>query len=294
MTAPVLDTLAGVEPVTKPGIYDMPNAAYHADPVVCGSLSSSGARKLLPPGCPALFRHEREHGRPEKRVFDLGHAAHTLVLGVGPEIVTVDADDWKTKAAREAQAAAYAAGKVPLLTAEREQVDAVAAALRQHTYASALFDPARGGAAEQSLFWRDSHHEVWRRARLDWLPAQQPNGRMILADYKTARSAEPEAFAKSFANYGYHQQAAWYIDAAQALDLATDVAFVFVVQEKTPPYLVTVFEPDQTALRIGRHLNGRALDLFAQCMTSGTWPGYSAEVELLSLPPWVTNKYLEI
>jgi len=37
--------------ITEPGVYALPADVYHADPVAGGSLSSSGAKKLL--ACPA-------------------------------------------------------------------------------------------------------------------------------------------------------------------------------------------------------------------------------------------------
>jgi len=150
-------------PVTAPGVYDIPEHEYHADPIAGGSLSSSGARKLLTPGCPALYRHSVDHGNEHKAAFDFGHAAHKLVLGVGAEIVPVDADDWRTKAAKEAKEAAYAAGKVPLLVADVILVHNMADAIRNHPVASALFDPERG-KAEQSLFWPDIASGVWLRS----------------------------------------------------------------------------------------------------------------------------------
>ncbi|WP_100499403.1 PD-(D/E)XK nuclease-like domain-containing protein [Geodermatophilus chilensis] len=296
------EVLAAPE-VTEPGVYpDLHEDDYHADPVPGGSLSSSGARKLLPPSCPAIFRHEQLHGSPKKRTFDLGHAAHKAVLGVGADVVTVDADDWKTKAAREQRDTAHAAGKVPLLAHEVAQVDAMAAAIRQHPMASALFNPERGGKPEQSLFWRqqipvatpDRQQQVWRRARLDWLPKLTPGGRLILADYKTAACAEPGAFRKTAFNLGYHVQAAWYIDAVSALGLAEDIAFVFVVQEKTAPYPVTVCELDHDALRIGRVLSQQALSIYADCQRTDRWPGYSDQVELISPPPWVVNEFKDL
>ena len=62
--------------LTEPGQYGgVTPEVYHADPVFGGSLSSSGARALLPPSCPALFRHKQLHGEPPKAEFDFGHAA---------------------------------------------------------------------------------------------------------------------------------------------------------------------------------------------------------------------------
>lgn len=275
--------------ITEPGCYDLPEKAYHSDPVPGGSLSSSGARRILPPSCPAIFRHEQLNGRPEKRQFDFGHAAHAEVLGSGAPLVVVDAEDWRTKAARDQRDAAYAAGHVPILATEHEQVLGMAEALRAHPIASALFNPERG-KAEQSLFWWDPRFDVCRRARLDWLPFAS-DGRMILGDYKSTVCAEPAAVAKSVANYGYHQQAGWYIDLVKALGLAEDVAFVFVMQEKTAPYLVTVAELDHTALRIGRHLNDRALEVYAECAATDTWPGYTGRPQTtLYAPAWMLRE----
>lgn len=278
--------------ITEPGVYEIPDHVYHADPVPQRSLSSTGARKLLPPSCPALFRHEQLHGRPEKRTFDLGHAAHALVLGAGAQIEVVNATDWRTNAAKAARDQAHNEGRVPLLSAEYDEVLAMAVALREHPLASALLDPDRG-KPEQSLFWQDDKHGVWRRARLDWLP-HEGRDRLIITDYKTTKSAAPSAIERAVGDYGYHQQAAWYIDAVTALELAEDVAFVFVFQEKTEPYLVTVAELDADALRAGQQRNERALEVYAQCAATDTWPGYTSDVAYLSLPPWLVNQHLEL
>lgn len=278
--------------ITEPGVYDLPDDVYHADPVPGGSLSSSGARKLLPPSCPALFAYEREHGRPPKSEFDIGHAAHKLVLGVGPELVVVDAGDWRTKAAKEHRDAAHADGKVPLLVHEHEQVQGMAAALRAHPIASALFRPD-AGKPEQSLFWPDEPTGIWRRGRLDWLPGNRNGGRLIVPDYKTTGSAEPGSLARSIANFGYFQQAAWYLEGVAALGLADNAAFLFVCQEKTQPYLVTVVELDYDALRIGFDRNRRAVEVYAECVARDEWPAYTNDIEQISLPSWAARQFEE-
>lgn len=280
-----------VEPVTMPGVYDMPAEQYHRDPVPGGSLSSSGARKLLPPSCPALYRYWADREQASKAAFDFGHAAHLAVLGAGPEVEVIHADDWRTKAAREARDAAYTAGKVPVLAAEYQHVQAMAAALYQHPIASVLFDPDYG-QPEQSLFWIDGPSGIWRRARLDWLP-EHHGGRLIIADYKTTRCAAPTHLGRAVYDHGYHQQAAWYLDGIPVLGLAAEAAFLFVAQEKTPPYLVTVIELDALALRIGRDLNRQAIDVYAECAATGVWPGYTTDIELVGLPTWAETRHLE-
>jgi hypothetical protein len=275
----------GARKVEQPGVYDgMPNDVYHRDPIPGGSLSSSGARMLLPPSCPALFHYWADEGQPPKREYDFGHAAHLKVLGEGEELVVVDAKDWRTNAAKAQRDEAYAAGKVPILAAENERAEEMAAAVFRHPTAGALFKPGTG-KPEQSLFWVDEQTGIWRRARLDWLRNPGP-GRLIVADYKTAASAEPDALARSLFNFGYYQQADWYQTAVKALGLDPrgDAAFVLVAQEKTPPYLITICEPDAEALNWGRRLNRKALDVYRQCKETDRWPGYSDEVVYLSLP----------
>lgn len=280
--------------VTEPGRYDMSANAYHRDPVPGGSLSSSGARKLLPPSCPARFKYDADHGQAHRTEFDLGHAAHTLVLGVGEPIVVIDADAYRTKDAKAERDAAYEAGHTPLLTAEYEQVQAMAAALRAHPIANALFNPELG-RAEQCLFWRDEHTGIWRRAMLDWLPNLRDGHRLIVGDYKTTKSAEPGSISRSMSQYGYGQQAAWYIDGVKALGLAgkLEPAFLLVFQEKVAPYLVTVVQPNPEALLWGQRLNRKAIDTYRQCKTTGIWPGYADDVISVGLPAWAIKQHEE-
>lgn len=276
--------------IDKPGVYEMDADAYHADPVPGGSLSSSEARRLLPPSCPALFRHYKDNrkDRETTKALDFGQAAHAVVLeGDESPIVKVDAKDYRTNAAQQERDAARDAGKVPLLPHELATVRAMATALKEHPLAAALLAT---GQPERSLFWADADTGVKRRARLDWHRDQARGRRVIVPDYKTATSAEPRAFGRAAHDHGYHCQAAWYLDAVQALDLAgPDAAFMFIVQEKTAPYVVTVCELDADALELGRALNRRSIEIYQRCVESGQWPGYTPDIAHVSLPPWAAN-----
>lgn len=272
----------------KPGVHPIPPEDYHSQTMRERYLSSTGIR-LLTQTCPAVFRWQQLNAPEHKDVFDFGKAAHAIVLGDGPELVVVDAPDWRTKNAQLLRDTARAEGKAPVLTHEAEQILGMADALREHPLAGQIFNPDRG-RPEQTLLWRDPPTGVWCRALIDWLP--DPTGRrLILADYKTARSAKPEEFARAAKDYGYAQQADHYLTGVTELDLAERPAFVFVVQEKTPPYVVTVIELDATALAIGRFLNRRAITTYAECLATDRWPGYSDDVELTSLPAWYTRQF---
>jgi len=261
---------------------------YHAH----DSLSASGAKLLLPPSCPAKYRAKMLAEPPEhKDVWDFGKVVHTLVLGEGEAYEPVAFDSWRTKAAQEERDAIRTDGRVPILMADYAEARNCADAVKAHPIAAALFV---NGRAEQSAFWTDPNSGVQRRARFDWLPDKVEGRRLIVPDLKTARSAEPWQFGKAAADYGYSMQAAWYLDAVRALGLDDDPAFLFVVVEKEPPYVVTVCQLDDEAMHVGRALNRTALRIYAECASANRWPGYADDIATVSLPGYFIYRSEEI
>lgn len=273
---------------TEPVVVDGMSAEdYHADR---GSVSSSGLRALLAPGCPAQFKHDRDNPPPPKREFNLGHAVHGEVLGEGPEIDALPFDSYLTKAAKEARDEAREMGVVPLLRHEWAQVQAMAETIRQHPVAGPLFEPGTG-VAERSLYWTDPATGVRCRVRPDWLK-DRGEGRLIVVDLKTAKAVDPAALQRAVYDHGYHAQAAFYLDGVKALGLHGDQepAFVFVFQSKTAPYLVHLVELDLPALTLGAARNERALRTYAECERTGIWHGFNDRITYLPLPPWAEKK----
>ncbi len=265
------------EPIEAGVHRNLPEAAYHADRA---SLSSSGARRLLTE-TPAHFNYYQNHAEPPKRAYDFGTVAHELVLGKGAGIEVIQADSWRTKKAKEAAEEARAEGKTPILSAVFNRAEEMAEAVHRHPVASKLF---MAGEAETSIFWPDPEFpDVMRRARLDWWT--QNAGYEVIVDYKSTADASDRALQKSIVNYGYHQQDRFYIDAVESLG-HEQVVFLFVFQEKTPPYEVRVIQLPSTACHIGDARNRRAIELYKQCRDSGQWPGYSEAIDQIGLPRW--------
>lgn len=286
--------------ITEPGLYRLTHEEYHADPVPGGSLSSTGIRKLTPPdGSPARFKYDM--GRPiHKREFDLGQLAHNQLTGHGPEIVVLDAENFRKQDTRDQRDDAYAAGKVPILPEDWDVVHDMMQALQDHPWAGALFE--RGsGMPEPSMFWQAD--SVWYRSRPDMLSYRRhpKTGQLMVADYKTARSSEKFSFTRHAYQLGYHQQAALVCDAVKTVGrqvgLLTpddlDPMFVFVVQEKTRPYIPNVIEIASDALMWGRALNQEAVELYKRCRRAGRWPGYSDDIETMPETPVYLQKAYE-
>jgi hypothetical protein len=203
-------------------------------------------------------------------VFDFGSAAHALVLGAGPEMISVAADDWRTKDAREVREHARSTGAVALLAKDATTVQEMADKLGEHTLAMRLLSD---GKPEVSAYAVDEETGVVRRGRFDWL------GTNVLTDYKSCASADPRDLADRYGavkKWGYDKQAAWYTDLARDLGHPA-AAFAFIFQEKTAPYQVTVAYVDDADLYDARAANRHALERFRDCTESGIWPAYISD-----------------
>lgn len=270
--------------ITAPGVYDgMSDEIYHGDPVEGESLSHSGMKTLL--DAPARYRHERDNGgRPPKAHFDFGHAAHAYVLGVGSRIAVIDAENWKSPAVRAKRDQARALGLVPLLVHEDAKARKMAAAVRANPRVGHLFEPGRG-VAERALFWFDETFGFWRRAKLDWT-TRLADGRLAIVDYKSRDGkVDGDGIGRALWEFGYYTQDPYYRDGVEALGLDEDPVFLFVFQEKTDPFLVTVAEMDAESKAWGRLKVRQGLDTYARCMDTGVWPDYMVDGSGVALPP---------
>ena len=272
--------------ISEPGVYDMPADQYHGDPCDGPSLGSTGARELVN-GCPASFRWKADN--PEvKEEFDIGNATHLLVLE--PDVFEaktgrVPFDDYRKKEAQASRDDIRASGRIPLLPRHLEQIEGMRASLAADPIAQFAF---RETEIERSMFWRDPEFGFWCKTRPDALP----KSRRYLVDLKTSTSADPDDFRRAVVNFGYHQQAAWYLDGVGHVLGARPERFAFVVVAKTAPYLVSTCWLDEEAIGWGAKLNRYARGVFAWCLEHGAWPSFTPDITqaptafTISLPPW--------
>ena len=281
--------------IDKPGIYDLSREEYDADPCVTPSLSASIA-KLILDRSPAHARlaHPRLNPafeRAAERKFDQGNACHALLLGEADKIVTIAADDFRTKAAKEARDAAIAAGKLPMLEHHFESVLAMAnearAQLARHEEAAGVFDPAHG-KGERTLVWQQD--DTWCRARPDWMP----NSGNICWDYKTtAASANPDNWVRTLYSVGGDIQPAFYLRGLRAVT-GKEWHWRWVVQEDEPPYALSVIAPAPSMLALAEMKVERALDYWRWCLKHNRWPGYPKDTAYIDAPPWEESKVVAI
>jgi hypothetical protein len=131
------------------------------------------------------------------------------------------APDRRSNAGKAAAAEMSANGIEAVSEPEMALALNMADAVRQHPYAAALL---ADGKAEQSFWWDDKATGQRCKCRPDWYQGT------TIVDLKTCQDASPGAFARACATFGYHTQAAHYLNGTFA------DRFVFVAVEKTYPY----------------------------------------------------------
>jgi len=266
-------------PTPEPGIYrGIPAEEYHR----WDAISNSWISRIVN-GSLKHFQWEREHPREPSKAMLHGTVLHALCLeplefaqrfAVEPKL------DGRTKAGREARAQfeKLSEGKVVIPRAMYSECVPMAKALMAHAKSRELL---ADGEPEVSLVWEDQDTHVRCKARLDYLLPP------LIGDVKTTRDGDPFKFSRACNDYGYHRQAAFYVDGAQLLDLDVS-AFVFATVESKPPYDVVVYAADELMLIAGRMGYKRALYAYAKALETNQWPGRNEEtVEPIGLPSYV-------
>lgn len=260
---------------------DMDERQYHAHE----ALSSTQARLLL--RSPAKYRWSLTHPQAPREVFDVGTAVHSKVLGIGAEVVALDFDSFRSRAAQEARDTVRSAGQVPVLATTYAEVEAMAEAVLAHPLAKSFLEVP--GRAEASVFSTDPVSGVDVRARFDFLP-DPGKRRRVAVDLKTTLDASPDGFARSAASYGYHVQLGHYLHALE-FETGESAAMVFVTVEKEPPYLVAVHQLDSEFTDMGFREATEARHILAECRRRDEWPGYPESLGLLKPPVWAIYNF---
>lgn len=282
------------------GIYTVDATTYHRDDlgVDAPMLSASIATILLRQSPKhAHAAHPKLGGFPseESETFDLGSAAHALILeGSEDCYVVVEANDWRTNAAKDQRDKARADGKIPLLLRQVENVRSMARIVRSNI---AQFEddpmPLMHGKPEQTLVWNDGG--VWCKARIDWLH----DDLMTIDDLKTgAVSAKPDAWTRTLYGRGGDLQAAFYLRGLMHLGQDTfgpghDPTFRWIVAENTYPYATSVISLSPEGLTHANAQVEEAIQTWRKCLQTDNWPAYPTRTCYVDPPAWALAHYME-
>lgn len=185
---------------------------------------------------------------------------------------------------KDAEKNARSRGQIPIHIDEHAKAVAMAAKVLADEEAASIF---ASGEAEMSAYATDPVTGVRLRARLDWINHEyHRDGTVLVDDVKTSITANPLELERTFYTLRYWMQRAWYEDVLILAGLAEKVDFVFTVVEKDEPHIVQNVRYLNSAVEEGRRANREAIDIYARCMETGVWPGYSSDIVTIGLPAW--------
>ncbi len=136
---------------------------------------------------------------------------------------------------------------------EADSVGGILEALKRTPFrGGSLGEYLAGCKPEASILFDYGQHPG--KARIDYLDLEGK----IAIDVKTTADFHPLPFARSCRRWGYHRQAAWYLEALLA-ELKANYRFVFVAVCTRPPYTVQAYQLADDDLAAGLHEIDRAL-----------------------------------
>lgn len=270
-------------------IHKLPIDEYHADK---SAIGSSGLKEIL--DCPALYYGQNlDPTRPKKDVQEsaaqvFGNLAHCVLFEysdfhnryrVGPEVSSKNTKVWQEfKKECEAEGA-VAIDSFQMASAKRIRESA----LEIPDLREALEHP--GSLGEVSAYWNDPHTGVRCKCRPDLL-MPVGDGAGVMFDGKTFATGDAHEFARQVPRMGYHLQNAWYRDGFETAAGIQVLEFIFIVIGNEWPHPISLVALDEQGVSVGRSMYRRALDIYAECMSTGKWPGYQSGIQTISLPKW--------
>lgn len=260
----------------------MTEEEYRADPGVNKSTLWEMRKS------PKHYKWALENPTEDTPALRAGRAIHMAVLQMDEfdkHYVVGPAVDKRTKEGKAAWAAFMEdAGDREVLTGEEyAEIMAIADAVKAET--SDLFKQCK---TEVPLFWDDRRTGIRCKCRVDAM--LETDDKLVLIDLKTTTDASVDAFARSAVRYGYHVQAAHYMNGAEACGLnhGKPIMWWFVAVEKNPPYAVNLIQVTDGFLTDGQFVLMGLMDKLDECLRNDVFPGYG--VSVLDMPAWAIRE----
>jgi hypothetical protein len=239
-------------------------------------LSEHDGGAALKEASDAMFAGELMHcALLERAEFERRYA-------VGPVVPSRASKEWKQ----------FIAGLkpdvVPITALQHKIAHAQADALLAMDHVTALLDQSLV-LPEHAGYWLDDATGALCKCRPDLavlVGNDDETFGWVLVDAKTTINAAPESFAGSVVNFGYAEQAAWYVHGwGRATGLPVH-AFLFGCVESAFPHAAALYQLPDEWVAYGWKRCRRALDVYADCLQRDEWPGYPPGVQMLQPPDW--------
>lgn len=268
------------------GLYDIDDDQYFSAP---GVSNSDLGLFLKSPAHYEFYKLGKIQKAPTKQQ-EFGTAVHCAILEpwrFETDFMTTPKFDKRTKQGK-AQYQSFMDQFGDKTFIDEEQLDAIekiTEKVKNYTDLSSNYvirdQLLASGVAEVALFGVYPETKQLLRGKVDYMKSDG-----TLVDIKTTKSAHPRDFATSIAKYGYHRQAAYYLDLATLVTGRPYTRFVFVAIENTAPYEVAVYEASPIMVEQGRRDYQRALEQLDRCLVTKKFPGYQEAPQVIDMPSW--------
>lgn len=243
---------------------------------------------------PEKFKWYKDHPLPPTDSLLFGQFVHALLLE--PDKA---ASDFKVmpklnlrtkegKAVRDALIDDCAEHGITLVDAETASVARqMVEKCQNDTEVMKLLD----GAHEQDFFWTDELTGEQCKCRVDCLT--EIDGEPVIIDYKTTNNAATHQFVRDIYRYGYHFQSGMYGEGVR-INLGLDKLprFIFIAQEKKPPFSINRIELPEDVIQLGYDKFREFIGIYHDCKEADWWYGYNGmynEPNEAYLLEWVKN-----
>lgn len=249
-------------------------------------ISSTELKKIMV--TPAHYRHWKDNPQEDTPALLYGRAAHKYILETYDfynEFAVAPSVDRRTKEGKEtwAKFVSESNGKDVITEEQFKQIEQMRNVMLATPFVSKLIN----GEHEISYFWTDEDTGLKCKVRPDSI-----NHKLrVIVDYKTCDNAETEHFMKQAIDLGYDLQAYMYQQGVKE-NLGEKYLFVFIAQEKKPPYAVNILEADENFMASGKRIFNEMLNVYKECSESGNWYGYLGadnQINSLGVPKWIEN-----
>lgn len=239
---------------------------------------------------PEKFKWYKDHPEKPTPALLFGQVVHKLLLepdGFEVEFAVLPEVDRRTKDGKEQYHAFMEAndGKGIVTLEMFQQAWEMAEKAKQEPFVAKLLK----GEHEKPFFWTDEVTGENCKCRVDCLT--DIGGKPYVIDYKTCTDASNDAFMRDAIRFGYHVQAAMYSDGVEH-NIGTKPTFVFIAQEKNPPYAVNIFQADEAFVQYGTDVYRELMGVYHYCKTNDRWYGYLGREQIinnLQLPAWMAK-----
>jgi exodeoxyribonuclease VIII len=270
----------------NPKLWNCTNEEYHGDSthVSHSSLDCLIASQVLYHGkyVTGIFPQETTPA------MEFGTMFHGWTLEKRVPIVAPKCDR-RTKEGKEQYAAFLNAAKGKPVIDEKDNAMALAMIDGINANPAAKFLLDHPGEIEQGVRWTCSETGILLKCR----PDKFITDRRLVIDLKTCVDSSPEGFARSAYAFGYHRQAALYIDGMMELT-GEQFGFMFIAVQKTAPFSCLVCKLDDAFVEQGRTENLAGLAKLKRCRETNQWTeDHHGLVVTLPAPRWAkyANEY---